>query len=348
MNFVQILITLVKINMKTFNPNTNFFYYLYYIQERMNIFWNRLKGLSTYTEDIIFLENKFTNAYRVLDRSSQYLLRNVIYINDGKYTEEDIVWRIFLYKNYNLPSTWEYLKQTVGDITVDTPIIEIREALEIYESPVFSNAYMLTCAFIRKESFFNEYGIDKNYTKKFWLYLKIFRKELFDRGKIKTILKSKSFENLFINLSDILSFADFLSYQIAQDLNYTELFNFDDNSFCAAGLGTQRGIKRVFDINGKVDFGDVVKWTAENYDKLVEDYSNIYNIDLTAKQLPNWDFKVPDFSNAFCETDKYMRQLGVNSEGVKQGRMKQKFKPNNQKIDFFFPPKWGVGELKPL
>lgn len=328
--------------MNNFKPNDNFFYYLYYLQERMNIFWKRCANEAPpYSEDKIFQLNKFTNAYRVLDRGSQYLLSNVIY-NGGNYSDEDIVWRVFLYKNYNLPSTWEYLKRTVGDIKYNTSIEEIRDSLNICADPIFSNAYMLTCSFIRKESFFSEYGIDPTFTKKYWLYLKIFQKELKERDKIHKILGSKSFVELFDNLSDILSFADFLSYQIAQDLNYTELFNFDDSTFCAAGPGTQRGIERCFNLTGKVDYGKIVIWVYENLDKLIEEYSNKFDIDLTYAPIPGWKLRVPDLSNGFCETDKYMRAIGVKTDGIKEGRIKNKFVENKEKINYVFPPKWGI------
>ena len=54
--------------------------YWYFACERQNIFWKKINGESApWTEDKILQEYKFSNSYRVNDRVSQYLLKNVIY-----------------------------------------------------------------------------------------------------------------------------------------------------------------------------------------------------------------------------------------------------------------------------
>lgn len=337
--------------MTNFKPNDNMFYYLYFIQERMNIFWNRLNEEPTTTEDEVFINNKFTNVYRVLDRSSQYLVKNIINhpkALDNEYSTQDLFWRILLYKHFNLPSTWEYLESCLGEITTDTKIKDIVYALEALANEgtaIYSNAYMLTCPFMRKESFLREYGIPQG-SPKFAIYLRIYQKDLFESNIMYDVLKAKTFEQAFNEIKKVLGIADFLAYQYIQDFNYSRLFDFDDNEFCAAGPGTERGVQRVFDISGTPDYNKIVKWITTNYSDLVDTYSKRLNIDLGAKLLPGWDMKVPDFSNCFCETDKLMRQMGVKSDGIKEGRMKQKFKPSSSPITKFeFPAKWNVESL---
>lgn len=325
--------------MTDFKPNENFKYYMYFISERMKIFWNKYDGYHPYTEDEILLKHKFTNVYRVLDRSSQFLLSDVIY-NNTLYTPMDMFWRIILYKNWNLPSTWRAVTAGVGDITLHTPIEEIKECLDIVHKfqPVYSNAYMLTCPFMRNESFLDNYGLQLG-DPKYWLYLKIFRKDFLEKGIMEKCLMSTTFEELFLNLKSVLSFADFLSYQMAQDLNYTTFFNFDDNDFCAAGPGTQRGIERCFTIVGKPNYQEIVKWVQSNFEQLIEDYK------VEFIPLPNnWLPKVPDLSNCFCEVDKYLRGSGIITEGkeIYGKQIKNHFTESNSKIDFVFPPKWRV------
>lgn len=54
--------------------------YWYFAYERQNIFWKKLDGKKApWTDDPILQEYKFCNSYRVNDRVSQYLLKNVIY-----------------------------------------------------------------------------------------------------------------------------------------------------------------------------------------------------------------------------------------------------------------------------
>ena len=72
--------------------------YWYFACERQNIFWKKINGESApWTNDKILQEYKFCNSYRVNDRVSQYLLKNVIY-NGKKYSNEDMLFRILLFK----------------------------------------------------------------------------------------------------------------------------------------------------------------------------------------------------------------------------------------------------------
>ena len=56
--------------------------YWYFACERQNIFLKKLNNLpAPWTDDEILRTYKFCNSYRVNDRVSQYLLKNVIYNN---------------------------------------------------------------------------------------------------------------------------------------------------------------------------------------------------------------------------------------------------------------------------
>ena len=58
----------------------------YFAYERQNIWYKKLKEENPpYTDDKILQEYKFCNSYRVLDRVSQYLLKNVIYNGYNKF-----------------------------------------------------------------------------------------------------------------------------------------------------------------------------------------------------------------------------------------------------------------------
>lgn len=327
--------------MNNFKSNENFKYYMYFISERMNIFWNRYNcNRQPYTNDEILQKHKFTNVYRVLDRSSQYLLNNVIY-NGKDYSKEDMFWRILLYKHFNLPSTWDLLINEFDDITLEIPIDEINKFLfnciKNNKLKIYSNAYMLTASFMKNDDIKYKYGI-KNNSKKHDAYLQIFKHGILDTKLHEKILNSGSLKEAFLLFNSVITVGVFLAYQYVQDINYTDIVNWDDNEFCSAGPGTQRGIERCFDITGKADYSDIVKWVHNNFEQLCEDYN------IKFKELPNHLPTVPDLSNCFCETDKYLRGMGVKTEGkeIDGKRIKQLFNENSNKIEYCFPSKWNV------
>lgn len=330
--------------MKNFKPNKNFVYYLYWICERQDIFWKRLNGeKAPFSKDEIFNNFKFTNVYRVLDRSSQYLLSNVIY-NGKEYSKEDMIVRILLYKHFNLPTTWDSIINDFGDIRSNISFEKLSKFLDSLKGgqPIYSNAYMLTASFMKNKKIKEKYGIF-NDSSKSDAYLKIFNKYLFEDNYLQKILDSKSFTELNLILKSIITVGDFIAYQYAQDFNYTDFINHDINEICFAGPGTIRGIERTFEIEGKPDYSEIVKWVYKNFEQLLEDYSKKFSLDLSFNSLPNHLPQVPDLSNCFCETDKYLRGARVKSDvEVKGSRIKNSFKENKNKIEYIFPKKWGV------
>jgi len=331
--------------MKNFKPNDNFVYYLYWICERMNIFWKRKEGgVSPYSNDPILNEYKFTNVYRCLDRASQYLLKDVIY-NNKTYSKKDMFFRILLFKHFNLPFTWKMLMEEFGDLTLDTGFDNISNFLSIKQDEghkIYSNAYMLTASFMRNEKIMSKYNI-KAGSKKHEAYMKIFETGIFGNGLIDDMIESESCEELFNKFESVITVGKFLAMQYSVDMGYSPLFNFKDD-FIIAGPGAEKGILRTFDKEGKPDFAEIIKWVSENFKDLIEQYSIKFDIPLLFRELPNHPMQLIDIQNCFCETDKYLRGSGIETEGVKisGSRIKNYFVESKNKIDYVFPPKWNV------
>src|SRR5580658_3934631 len=83
--------------------------------ERQEIFFRRARGEPPpWTSDLILAEHKFTNAYRATDRTSQYLIRKVIYRGDQ--SPKEVFFRCMLFKIFNRISTWELLEAQLGEV----------------------------------------------------------------------------------------------------------------------------------------------------------------------------------------------------------------------------------------
>lgn len=309
-------------------PNDDIFkYYFYFIQERMNIFWRRCEDCERLTDDPILREYKFTNVYRACDRVSQYLIRNVIYKDLDKYSPEDVLFRILVFKVFNKIETWDYLSQ-LSDITIDSFNVghiskELTKRQKDY--PIFSNAYMMAGSHARY----------KGISTKHQVWLQMIEDEFVKNKGFWKILQAKSMADVYNQLRDYPLIGDFLAYQYTIDFNYSPYLNFDEDSFVKAGVGAVRGIRKCFKSHGD-NFEEAIFYTHDHFEELQERYGYTQ-----FRPLPGRELKLIDLQNCFCETDKYLR---AKMPELKVGnvRIKQHYKPTDGKIDYCFPINWNV------
>lgn len=313
-------------------PNNDILkYYFYYMQERMDMFWRKVDGCK-YTEwsnDPILRTYKFTNVYRVLDRVSQYLIRNVIYKDIDNYTPEDVLLRIIVFKIFNKIETWEYLIHNLPEpITIcsfNPHEISIILSKRQQECPIFSNAYMMT-------------GCHKTYdylNSKHEKWLTMVKKEMIDGGAFHDILNAKSMADIYKRLLKCSFLGEFLAYQYTIDLNYCPYIDYSENSFVKAGIGAIRGIKKCF-LNYGDCYEDAILYIHDNLYDLQQKFG-YYNFRPLFGRAPT----LIDLQNCFCETDKYLRAK-VPELIIDNVRIKQKYKESSMRINFFFPPKWDL------
>ena len=293
----------------------------------MNIFWRKYNDADLLTKDPILQTYKFTNVYRACDRVSQYLIKNVIYKDLDRYTAEDVLLRILVFKVFNKIETWEYLNGE-NEITTNTfNLQKLTDALTKRQQtkPIFSNAYMMAGSH-------REY---KGITTKHQVWLQMIEDEFIQGRGFEKVLEAKSMSEVYSQLRDYPLIGDFLAYQYTIDFNYSPYLNFDEDSFVKAGVGAVRGIKKCFLSFGN-NFEDAIYYIHDHFEELQERYG------YTAfRPLPGRMPKLIDLQNCFCETDKYLR---AKMPELKVGnvRIKQHYKPTKDRIHFYFPDKWGV------
>lgn len=298
---------------------------------RQEVFFNKLKNVPPpWTSDPILNTYKFCNAYRVSDRVSQYLIKNVIYDENKSQNEEEVLFRILLFKIFNKIETWEYLESKIGDyITLSNFDLEgysniLQEAMNI-GYVIYTSAYM-SCAS-------KEFGYDKKHQN----HLALIDKMVVKDRVINRIVKAKSLEEIFHILESYPLLGKFMAYQLATDINYSEVINFDENSFTIAGPGAERGIDKCFiDTKGK-SYADIIYWMTENQE------NQFQRLGLNFKSLWGRPLKAIDCQNLFCETDKYCRAAFPDLKSNRK-KIKAKFTATPQPIDYFYPPKWCIND----
>jgi hypothetical protein len=298
---------------------------------RQEVFFNKLKNvLPPWTSDPILNTYKFCNAYRVSDRVSQYLIKNVIYSENRSQNEEEVLFRILLFKIFNKIETWEYLENKIGDyITLSNFDLEaystmLQEAMDL-GYVIYTSAYM-SCAS-------KEFGYDKKHQN----HLALIDKMVVQDRVINFIVKAKSLEEIFHIIESYPLLGKFMAYQLATDINYSEVINFDENSFTIAGPGAERGINKCFiDTEGK-SYADVIYWMTENQE------NEFQRLGLNFQSLWGRPLQAIDCQNLFCETDKYCRSAFPNLKSNRK-KIKAKFTATSQQIDYFYPPKWDIND----
>ena len=295
---------------------------------RQQVFFSRIRNVPPpWTEDEIINTYKFCNTYRASDRVSQYLIKSVIY--SGSQNEEEVVFRILLFKIFNKIETWEYLQGRLGEIALpgfdfDTYSALLQEALDAGRA-IYTSAYM-SCA---TKAF--------GYEKKHQNHLALIR-QMVQRDDITgKITRAHSFEEVFHLLNSYPLIGTFMAYQLATDINYSEVINFSENSFTVAGPGAERGIRKCFVSTGGKGHEYVIRWMQENQEREFE----LLGIDFPT--LWGRPLHLIDCQGLFCETDKYSRVAFPELKSNRK-RIKARFQPNRQAIEYFYPPKWGINE----
>ena len=307
--------------------------YWYFAYERQNIFWQKLKGKpAPWTKDSILQEYKFCNSYRVNDRVSQYLLKNVIY-NGKKYNDEDMLFRIILFKLFNKESTWELLLKNFSDITLsnfdrDKYSKVLESAIKDGES-IYNDAY-ISCAN-------KAFGYDRKHDNHLALLYKMF---ITDRMQDK-IIKCTKMEEVFNIIKSYPLIGNFMAYQLVTDINYSNVVNFSEDEFTIAGPGSIRGIKKCFIDKGDLSNEDIIRYM---YDHQEEEFKRLH---LDFKRIGNRPLQLIDCQNIFCELDKYCR---VKFPNLKSNRtkIKKKYIPKKDKIEYVYPEKWQIYNLNDI
>jgi hypothetical protein len=300
--------------------------YWRFASERQELFFRRYAGVPRpWTNDPILDQFKFTNAYRAADRVSQYLIRNVIY--SKRWDTIDLFFRIMLFKLFNKIETWELLTSAFGDISYREYSYR---AYERVLSKAFSQGQRIYSAAYIMASAGSAFG----FARKHQNHLKLLER-MMDDSLPERIADARSMREVFELLRSYPSIGDFLAYQYTIDINYSPITNYSEMDFVVPGPGAIDGIHKCFSNPHELGYVEIIKLVTERQDTEFE------RLGLTFKSLWGRPLQLIDCQNLFCEVGKYARLAHPDVPGP-SGRMKikQRFLPAQQPIQYYFPPKW--------
>lgn len=289
---------------------------------RQDVYIRRVAGEPfPWTDNPIVNKYRFTNPYRASDRVSQFLIKDVIYSKNR--APEDTLFRILLFKIFNKIETWRILELEFGELAWRTfdaeSFAEVLTSASTQNLKIYNGAYIMPdCPKFRGE-------------RKHQNHLRLLD-SLLSNGLADLITQAESLKEVFLILRQVPSFGDFLAFQYAIDINYSEIIDFSEMDFVVAGPGARRGISKVFPL--RRDYEQVIAEVCQNQEEEFERRG------LEFKTLWGRPLQLIDVQNLFCEVDKYTREAHPQSVG--KTRIKQGFRPGKTLQEPFFPPKWGI------
>ena len=309
-------------------PTPVFDTYWRFAAERQEVFFRRLAGArGPWTADAILREYRFTNPYRAADRTSQYLIRRVIY--DRERPAEDVFFRVLLFKIFNKIETWEALESELGELGVANFDLgrfdAVLSGLRRRGTSIYSAAYIMP-------SGSPPFAAPRKHLSHLMLLEKMLRDELPAR-----IARTTSLKQVFVMLRSYPMMGDFLAFQYAIDLNYSPLTDHSEMDFVVAGPGARDGIRKCFASLGGLNEADLIRVVASRQE---EEFGGR---GIAFRTLWGRPLQLIDVQNLFCEVDKYARVAHPEFGGLSgRTRIKRRFRPQDRPEDVFFPPKWGI------
>lgn len=313
---------------KKLKPTPIYNLYWYFAAERHEILMRRYENKAKpWTSDAILQQYKFTNTYRVTDKTTQFLIKNVITRDDA--SPKDTLFRVLLFKIFNKIDTWKILTKEFKEISYDTFDINAYDAVltraMLNGTKIYSAAYIMPTG-----------GKNTPYTKKHQLHLHLI-KHIISNDTQKKIQDCRNLESCFKILKQFPTIGTFLAYQYAIDINYSSMINFSENEYVAAGPGARNGISKCFQNRDKYTDEDIIRIMKDIQE---EEFTRIHG---EFGYLWGRRLHLIDCQNVFCEIDKYSRISHPEIHGEsKRNRIKQNFTQTSPRIELSFPPKWNL------
>ena len=307
--------------------------YWKFASRRQAVFEKRIAGApAPWTDDDIIRRYKFCNVFRAADRVSQYMIREVAcatYDVDSA----DRLFQIVAFRTFSQPQTWDGVRFRLGRAPTlkDLASGQLERALDdvkVERGGLYTGAFIL-CAT-------KAYGFDEKHRNHVALFNQMFLRE----AVAERILNAASLQEIVCLLQGFPLTGPFMSYQIAVDLNYSDLVNFDEDDYTQAGPGALRGLKKAFIDVGDYSPSDVIKWMVDRQE------NEFARFELPFSGLWGRRLHAIDCQGLFCELDKYCREAAPELLSARS-RIKARFTPSTEPLSLFFPPKWGINSRLP-
>ncbi|TFK69766.1 hypothetical protein BDN72DRAFT_585116 [Pluteus cervinus] len=283
-----------------------------------------------WTNDPILQKYFFCNTYRVLDKVTQYLIKEVI--QKGPQDVTEVVYRIVLFNMFTKIETWELLTEALGTLTWKN--YERRKYEDVLREAKRQGTTLYTGAFIKPAP---KFGHTENYANHLCLL------ETWMENDLPWRLSQAAYlVEVYEWLIAFPGMGEFTTYQLVLNLSYCKYLNFSGFDFVVPGPGSTSGLKKMF--GSSMDKAvaknphfevEVMRWLAEHqneqFDRLGLEFSG-----LGPKRLP---MDLADIEHTLCEVDKYSRVAHPQFKG-KRTEIRRSFASSTPLPPLSLPSSW--------
>lgn len=302
--------------------------YWRFAAERLAVYLRRLGGAKApWTDDPVLANHRFTNVYRIADRVSQYLVREVQYRGDRSQAPAEVFFRTILFKLFNRIDTWELVEAQHGPVSWQSADLEgIGQTLD---AAMAAGMRLYSAAYIMPAPPFGHARKHRNHLALLGMMM--------EDGLPGRISRADHLREVYLLMLGQPGIGRFLAFQYAIDLNYSTMLDFDEASFVVAGPGALDGIAKCFVNGASLDAESVIHRMAneqeQHFERLGLDFPGLFGRRL----------QPIDCQNLFCEISKYARVAHPEVAGSSgRTRIKQSYAAGGRLERPFLPPKWGL------
>ncbi|KAJ7682901.1 hypothetical protein B0H17DRAFT_1014731 [Mycena rosella] len=300
----------IVIQGQTLEPTVVFDTLWRWLTERKAIDDKRRAGMpQPWTTDKILQTYKFCNAYRVLDRTSQFVVRDVI--EQGSQDRTELLFRILLFNCFNRIETWTLLKDAFGgeltyaafDLAAYDRVLDAA----LNDQSLFTGAYI-------------KIGKPLDYSTNHMHYLQQLQILMRD---LPPILENATYvADVYEQIAAYPGMGAFLAYQLLLSLLYSPLLPFSANDFVVPGPGASSGLTKMFgrslraareavpDIETHI-LHWLVATQHTHFARLGLAFAFLRDAAGAARALD-----AADLEHAVCEVDKYARNAHPSVRGI--------------------------------
>jgi hypothetical protein len=299
--------------------------YWWFAAERQRIFDRRLvQPDGPWTTDEVLAEFRFCNTFRASDRVTQDLVR--VAYSDESFTVDDIFIRVMLHRLFSRPATFELLEAASGGLRKGTFDVGVLGAT--LDRAFAAGERLYTSAFILCAN--PAFGHKRKHQNHLVLV-----DEMVKARVPESIAEAASMRDVYDLLRAWPLLGPFMAYQLAIDLNYTTILDFDEDDFTVPGPGALRGLTKVFLDLGDLTPAEAIHWLVAYQDDVES------TLGFAGPRLFDRPLHAIDCQNLLCEVDKYCRAVLPDLQ-INLTRIKQRFRHDTRPLELFFPPKWGL------